>query len=165
MDAIVERIREELGAPDAPVVATGGLAELIAPHSRTITAVDPERRSRAAARLGAQQRRSDGQRARRLTDSGKRPDRGPRVLVTGGAGFIGSRLCERLLTLGAEVYATWRTAPGPDSEVHWLKADAAEPADARAAVAASRPDVVFHLAAGSRAGASSISSARRYATT
>ena len=27
---------------DAPVVATGGLAELIAPHSRTITAVDPE---------------------------------------------------------------------------------------------------------------------------
>ena len=42
VDAIVERIRDELGAPDAPVVATGGLAELIAPHSRTITAVDLE---------------------------------------------------------------------------------------------------------------------------
>ncbi|HEY2325973.1 MAG TPA: type III pantothenate kinase [Gaiellaceae bacterium] len=42
VDAIVDRIREELGAPDAPVVATGGLADLIAPHSRTITAVDPE---------------------------------------------------------------------------------------------------------------------------
>ncbi len=42
VDAIVERIRGELGAGDAPVVATGGLAELIAPHSRTITAVDPE---------------------------------------------------------------------------------------------------------------------------
>jgi type III pantothenate kinase len=42
VDAIVDRIREELGAPDAPVVATGGLAELIAPHSRTITAVDQE---------------------------------------------------------------------------------------------------------------------------
>jgi type III pantothenate kinase len=42
VDAIVERIRAELGAPDAPVVATGGLAELIAPHSATITAVDPE---------------------------------------------------------------------------------------------------------------------------
>src|SRR6476660_8637439 len=40
VDAIVERIREELGAPDAPVVATGGLAELIAPHSRTISKVD-----------------------------------------------------------------------------------------------------------------------------
>jgi type III pantothenate kinase len=42
VDAIVERIRGELGAMDAPVVATGGLADLIAPHSRTITAVDPE---------------------------------------------------------------------------------------------------------------------------
>ncbi len=42
VDAIVERIRAELGAPEAPVVATGGLAELIAPHSSTITAVDPE---------------------------------------------------------------------------------------------------------------------------
>ena len=42
VDAIVDRIREELAAPEAPVVATGGLAELIAPHSRTISAVDPE---------------------------------------------------------------------------------------------------------------------------
>jgi type III pantothenate kinase len=41
VDAIVDRIRAELGAPDAPVVATGGLAELIAPHSRTIQQVDP----------------------------------------------------------------------------------------------------------------------------
>jgi type III pantothenate kinase len=42
VDAIVDRIREELGAADAVVVATGGLAELIAPHSRTISAVDQE---------------------------------------------------------------------------------------------------------------------------
>jgi type III pantothenate kinase len=42
VDAIVDRIRGELGAPDAIVVATGGLSELIAPHSRTITAVDQE---------------------------------------------------------------------------------------------------------------------------
>jgi type III pantothenate kinase len=42
VDAIVERICTELGAPAAPVVATGGLADLIAPHSRTITAVDSE---------------------------------------------------------------------------------------------------------------------------
>jgi len=41
VDSIVDRIREELGAPEAPVVATGGLAELIAPHSRTISKVDP----------------------------------------------------------------------------------------------------------------------------
>ena len=37
---IVDRIREELGA-EAKVVATGGLADLIAPHSRTIELVDP----------------------------------------------------------------------------------------------------------------------------
>ena len=40
VDGIVERMRAELGA-EARVVATGGLAELIAPHSSTIELVDP----------------------------------------------------------------------------------------------------------------------------
>jgi len=40
VDGIVEAIRRELGA-EAPVIATGGLADLIAPHSRTIGTVDP----------------------------------------------------------------------------------------------------------------------------
>ena len=40
VDGIVERVRAELGAP-APAIATGGLADLIAPHSRTISDVDP----------------------------------------------------------------------------------------------------------------------------
>jgi len=40
VDAIVERIRGELDA-EAPAIATGGLADLIAPHSRTIEKVDP----------------------------------------------------------------------------------------------------------------------------
>jgi len=40
VDGIVEAVRRELRA-DAPVIATGGLAELIAPHSRTISQVDP----------------------------------------------------------------------------------------------------------------------------
>ena len=39
VDGIAEAIREELDA-EAPVVATGGLAALIAPHSRTISVVD-----------------------------------------------------------------------------------------------------------------------------
>ena len=39
VDGIVGRIREELGA-DARAVATGGLADLVAPHSRTIESVD-----------------------------------------------------------------------------------------------------------------------------
>jgi type III pantothenate kinase len=40
VDGIVGRIREEIGA-DARAVATGGLADLVAPHSRTIERVDP----------------------------------------------------------------------------------------------------------------------------
>src|SRR5438309_1769520 len=40
VDGIVDHIRGELGV-EAPTVATGGLAELIAPHARTIERVDP----------------------------------------------------------------------------------------------------------------------------
>jgi type III pantothenate kinase len=40
VDGIVDRIRGELGA-EAPAIATGGLADLIAPHSRTIDRIDP----------------------------------------------------------------------------------------------------------------------------
>jgi type III pantothenate kinase len=42
VDAIVGRVKEELGVDGVPVVATGGLSDLIAPHSQTITAVDQE---------------------------------------------------------------------------------------------------------------------------
>jgi type III pantothenate kinase len=42
VDAIVTRIRNELRSAEAPAIATGGLAGLIAPHSTTITSVDPE---------------------------------------------------------------------------------------------------------------------------
>src|SRR6266571_3096935 len=41
VDGIVERIRAELGDESTPVIATGGLAELIAPHAKTIGKVDP----------------------------------------------------------------------------------------------------------------------------
>ena len=40
VDGVVGRIREELGA-EARAIATGGLADLVAPHSRTIESVDP----------------------------------------------------------------------------------------------------------------------------
>ncbi len=40
VDGIVDAIRRELAA-DAAVIATGGLADLIAPHSRTISTIDP----------------------------------------------------------------------------------------------------------------------------
>jgi type III pantothenate kinase len=41
VDAIVERMKQEF-APEARVVATGGLAELVAPATRTITEVLPQ---------------------------------------------------------------------------------------------------------------------------
>jgi type III pantothenate kinase len=41
VDGIVGRMRGELGE-DARAIATGGLAGLIAPHSRTIELVDPD---------------------------------------------------------------------------------------------------------------------------
>ncbi len=40
VDGIVGRIRGELGV-DAPAIATGGLADLVAPHTRVIERVDP----------------------------------------------------------------------------------------------------------------------------
>jgi type III pantothenate kinase len=40
VDGIVDAVRRELGV-DAPVVGTGGLVDLIAPHSRTIGQVEP----------------------------------------------------------------------------------------------------------------------------
>jgi type III pantothenate kinase len=40
VDGIVDRIRGELGA-HAPGIATGGLADLITPHTRTVESVDP----------------------------------------------------------------------------------------------------------------------------
>jgi type III pantothenate kinase len=36
VDGIVDRIRGELDAPDATVIATGGLAPVVIPHCRTV---------------------------------------------------------------------------------------------------------------------------------
>lgn len=41
VDGIVDRIRAELGAPGATVVATGGLAPVVIPHCRTVDHHEP----------------------------------------------------------------------------------------------------------------------------
>src|SRR5215470_2670783 len=69
---------------------------------------------------------------------------GQRVLVTGAAGFIGSRLCERLVAAGAEVHGVSRSER--DGTVRWWTADVTDAVALRAVVQAVRPDVVFHLA-------------------
>jgi len=40
VDGLVERLRAEMNEPDCAVVATGGIAALVAPESKTIQAVD-----------------------------------------------------------------------------------------------------------------------------
>jgi len=75
---------------------------------------------------------------------------GRRVLVTGGAGFVGSYLVEDLLAQGAEVRVVDDLSTGTDDhlshpDVEFVAGDLTDPAVARQAVAGM--DVVLHLAA------------------
>jgi UDP-glucose 4-epimerase len=73
-----------------------------------------------------------------------------RILVTGGAGFIGSHVCDALLAQGHEVAALDDLSSGKrenlDHRVRLLVADI-RGADAAAHVERLRPEVICHLAA------------------
>jgi UDP-glucose 4-epimerase len=91
----------------------------------------------------------------------ERPALGPtkmRALVTGGAGFIGSHLCDELLARGDEVWCLDNLYLGREENVchlrgkpsfHFRKADILEPGELEPVFAESRPEIVYHLAANS----------------
>jgi GlcNAc-P-P-Und epimerase len=71
-----------------------------------------------------------------------------RILVTGGSGFIGTRLVSDLIATGAEVLNIDLAAPKVESQkVHWRCVDIERQADVESQFAAFRPDAVVHLAA------------------
>ena len=75
-----------------------------------------------------------------------------RVLVTGGAGFIGSRLVSLLLSSGHECMAVdnlanGRTPPRPQPQFEFVEQDIRERPSILSSFTAFRPSVVVHLAA------------------
>ena len=77
-----------------------------------------------------------------------------RVLVTGGAGFIGSRLVDRLVDRGDEVTVVDNLSRGDPANladagdrVRFIRGDVVDPAVVADAVAAAEAEVIFHLAA------------------
>lgn len=66
-----------------------------------------------------------------------------RALITGASGFVGRYLTQRLLESGVAVFA----AGGPGEPPRGMTVDVLDPRSLDAAFDASRPDVVFHLAA------------------
>jgi GDP-4-dehydro-6-deoxy-D-mannose reductase len=78
-----------------------------------------------------------------------------RVLITGITGFAGSHLAEHLLAdrPGVEVFGTYRwrsrreNIEGFEDRIHLLECDLSDMTAVRNALAMSRPDAIFHLAA------------------
>jgi UDP-glucose 4-epimerase len=72
--------------------------------------------------------------------------RSPRYLVTGGRGFIGAHLVQRLVAYGVEVHAVTRATPPSGPGVSWWQVDLVDPSTTQRVVREVRPDVVIHLA-------------------
>ena len=73
-----------------------------------------------------------------------------KVLVTGGAGYIGSVTVERLIAHGASAVVFDNLYQGPRAAVHpaavFIEGDLADAAAIDAAIAAHRPDAIMHFA-------------------
>lgn len=68
-------------------------------------------------------------------------------MVTGASGFIGTRLCKRLVATGSEVVGVSRTSrQDPTICNYWMKGDLSHSETAKKILQTVKPDVVFHLA-------------------
>ena len=70
---------------------------------------------------------------------------GKKALVTGASGFIGSRLCERLLERRAEVHGVSRS-PQTSTVMRWSSTDVSDSEKMLALIRDAKPDFIFHLA-------------------
>lgn len=69
-----------------------------------------------------------------------------KILVTGASGFIGSCLCRRLLSLGAEVHGVSRTCQPKSKDLYWWQGDLADITVVRELLMKIRPGYICHLA-------------------
>ncbi len=82
----------------------------------------------------------------------KKSYRGKKVLVTGGAGFIGSFLVAELFRLGVEVAVLVRSGTdlwrlrGTQKRIKIISADLGDAAAVKKMILAERPSLIFHLA-------------------
>jgi UDP-glucose 4-epimerase len=68
------------------------------------------------------------------------------IVLTGAAGFIGSRLLHRLVEAGAEVHAVSRLPREGPPRVRWWQVDLADRAEVARLIASVKPDAIVHLA-------------------
>lgn len=74
-----------------------------------------------------------------------------KILVTGGAGFIGSHLADKLIKKGNEVFIIDNLSTGSEKNINknakFYKADIVEKEKIEKIILDEKPDVIFHLAA------------------
>lgn len=75
------------------------------------------------------------------------PIKNEKLLVIGARGFLGSHLCDRLVSSGVQVYGVTRSKQQcVRNGVHWRQGDFADIQSARSVIRSVQPDVIFHLA-------------------
>jgi len=70
-----------------------------------------------------------------------------KILVTGGSGYLGSKLCKKLSDLEAEVYNLDIKENKSNENIKWLNINLAENDKLKKCLESIKPDLVYHLAA------------------